>query len=95
MASRIPALPRDSHVQSHAAVHKNKLCDSRAPLVARVIPVTGLDPLGSVTTDRFRASDPCPRRPLRFGFESFAPSLEVHLKNKRNIWRHLSLKPKI
>ena len=37
MASRIPALPRDSHVQSHAAVHKNKLCDSHAPLVARAI----------------------------------------------------------
>jgi hypothetical protein len=37
MASRIPALPRDSHVQSHAAVHKNKLCDSHAALVARAI----------------------------------------------------------
>jgi hypothetical protein len=37
MASRIPALPRDSHVQSHAAVHKNKLCDSHAHLVARAI----------------------------------------------------------
>jgi hypothetical protein len=37
MASHIPALPRDSHVQSHAAVHKNKLCDSHAPLVARAI----------------------------------------------------------
>jgi hypothetical protein len=37
MASRIPALPRDSHVQSHATVHKNKLCDSQAPLVARAI----------------------------------------------------------
>ena len=37
MASRIPELPRDSHVQSHAAVHKNKLCDSHAPLVARAI----------------------------------------------------------
>jgi hypothetical protein len=23
IASRIPALPRDSHVQSHAAVHEN------------------------------------------------------------------------
>jgi hypothetical protein len=33
MASRIPASPRDSHVQSHAAVHKNKLWDSHAPLV--------------------------------------------------------------
>src|SRR6267378_2102176 len=37
MASRIPALPQDSHVQSHAAVHKNKLCDSHAPLVAGAI----------------------------------------------------------
>jgi hypothetical protein len=37
MASRIPALPRDSHVQSHAAVHENKLCDSHAALVARAI----------------------------------------------------------
>jgi hypothetical protein len=48
MASRIPALPRDSHVQSHTAVHKNELCDSHAPLVARAIargwtrPHTGL-----------------------------------------------------
>jgi hypothetical protein len=38
MASRIPALPRDSHVQSHAAVHKNELCDSHAALVGRAIP---------------------------------------------------------
>jgi hypothetical protein len=30
MASRISTLPRDSHVLSHAAVHKNKLCDSRS-----------------------------------------------------------------
>jgi hypothetical protein len=37
MASRIPALPRDSHVQSHAALHKNNLCDSHAALVARAI----------------------------------------------------------
>jgi hypothetical protein len=37
MASRVPALLRDSHVQSHAAVHKNKLCDSRAARVARAI----------------------------------------------------------
>jgi hypothetical protein len=37
MASRFPALPRDSHVRSHAAVHKNKLCDSHAALVARAI----------------------------------------------------------
>ena len=36
-----------------------------------------------------------PRRPLRFDFECFPPSLEVHLKNKRNVWRHLSLKPTI
>jgi hypothetical protein len=32
MASRIPALPRDSHVQSHEAIYKNELCDSHAPL---------------------------------------------------------------
>jgi hypothetical protein len=44
MASRIPALPRDSHVQSHAAVHKNELCDSHAHLVARGSHVAGLDP---------------------------------------------------
>jgi len=37
MASRIPELPRDSHVQSHAAGHKNKLCDSHAALGAREI----------------------------------------------------------
>jgi hypothetical protein len=37
MASRIPPLPRDSHVQSHAAVHKNELCDSHAHLGARAI----------------------------------------------------------
>jgi hypothetical protein len=37
MASRIPALPRDSHVQSHGAVHKSKLCDSHARLLARAI----------------------------------------------------------
>src|ERR1700722_2749897 len=30
MASRIPALPQHSHVQSHAAVHRNELCDSSA-----------------------------------------------------------------
>jgi hypothetical protein len=35
MASRIPALPQESHVQSHAAVHKNKLCDSHALLGPR------------------------------------------------------------
>jgi hypothetical protein len=32
-----PTSPQDSHVQSHAAVHKNKLCDSHAPLVAGAI----------------------------------------------------------
>ncbi len=32
MASRSLALPRDSHGQSHAAVHKNQLCDSHAVL---------------------------------------------------------------
>jgi hypothetical protein len=37
MASRIPTLPRDSHVQSHAAIHKNKLCDTHAARVARAI----------------------------------------------------------
>jgi hypothetical protein len=56
MASRIPALPRDSHVQSHAAVHKNKLCDSHTLCAAAVAiagagigPVAGIDerlPLG-------------------------------------------------
>jgi hypothetical protein len=34
MASRIPALPRDSHVQSHAAVRKDKLCDFHVAVVA-------------------------------------------------------------
>jgi len=37
MASRIPALPRDSHVQSHAAVRKNKLCDSHSLCVATIV----------------------------------------------------------
>jgi predicted butyrate kinase (DUF1464 family) len=37
MASRNPALPLNSHVQSHAEVYKNKLCDSHAALVARAI----------------------------------------------------------
>ena len=37
MASRIPSLPQHSHVQSHAAVHRNNLCDSRAAFVARQI----------------------------------------------------------
>jgi hypothetical protein len=32
MASRIPGLSRDSHVQSHAAVHKDKLCETPAEL---------------------------------------------------------------
>jgi hypothetical protein len=36
MVSRIPALPRDSHVQSHAAVHKTKLCDSHADLAKAI-----------------------------------------------------------
>jgi hypothetical protein len=45
MASRIPALPRDSHAQSHAAVHKNKLCDSHALLAARAIAGAELGPL--------------------------------------------------
>ena len=34
MASRIPALPQHSHVQSRAAVHKNKLCDPSARAIA-------------------------------------------------------------
>lgn len=37
VASRIPALPRDSHVRSHAAIPKNNLCDSHAHLLARAI----------------------------------------------------------
>jgi hypothetical protein len=61
MASRIPALPRDSHVPSHAAVHKNKLCDFHAPLVARAIaggwtrPATGEWPLSRLWIARISA----------------------------------------
>ena len=33
IASRIPALPWNSPIQSHAAAHENELCDSRAHLV--------------------------------------------------------------
>jgi hypothetical protein len=44
MASRIPALPRDSHVQSHAAVHKNILCDPTLPSWRERSQVAGLDP---------------------------------------------------
>jgi hypothetical protein len=55
MASRIPTLPRDSHVQSHAAVHKNKLCDSQTRLGARAIAMAGLDPLQALATVGFRA----------------------------------------
>ena len=58
MASRIPALPRDSHVQSHAAVHKNKLCDSHAALVARAIAMAGLDPTRSAAS-ALRRQRPC------------------------------------
>jgi hypothetical protein len=53
MASRIPALPRDSHVQSHAAIPKNNLCDSHARLLARAI-------AGGWT----RPSSACRQRPL-------------------------------
>jgi hypothetical protein len=35
MASRNPALPLDSHLQSHAEVFKNELCEFHAPLIAR------------------------------------------------------------
>jgi hypothetical protein len=37
MTSRNPALPLDSHVQSHAEVFKNKLCEFHALLIARAI----------------------------------------------------------
>jgi len=37
IASRIPALPRDSHVQSHAAILKNNLRDSQTALLAMAI----------------------------------------------------------
>ena len=37
MASTFPALPRDSHVQSRAAVHENESCDSHARLVETAI----------------------------------------------------------
>jgi hypothetical protein len=37
MASRNRALPLDLHVQSHAAIHENELCDSHAHLVDRAI----------------------------------------------------------
>jgi hypothetical protein len=41
MASRIPALPRDLHVQSHAAVHKDNLCDSHSLCVAAIVIACG------------------------------------------------------
>jgi hypothetical protein len=53
MASRIPALPQESHVQSHATVHKNKLCDSHSS--RERLQVAGLDPLLTMTADSFRA----------------------------------------
>jgi hypothetical protein len=37
MASRIPALPRDSHVQSHAGLSKNNLRDSHTLSVAAIV----------------------------------------------------------
>jgi hypothetical protein len=37
MASRNLVLPLDSHVQSHAEVLKNKLCEFPAPLEARAM----------------------------------------------------------
>ncbi len=46
MASRITALPRDSHEPSHAAVHKNKLCDSTLPSWRERSQVAGPSPVG-------------------------------------------------
>ena len=57
MASRIPALPRDSHVQSHAAVHKNKLCDSHAHLAEIAIACGWTRP--------FRDIEPAPKQTVR------------------------------
>jgi hypothetical protein len=37
MASRIPALPRDSHEQSHATSSKNNVCDSHTLSVAAIV----------------------------------------------------------
>jgi hypothetical protein len=51
-----PALPRDSHVQPHAAVHKNKLCDSHDPLVTREIAGGWTRPKATVTNGSLSAA---------------------------------------
>ena len=55
MASRIPVLRRDSHVPSHAAVHKNNLCDSHSLCVAAIAIAGGRTPtpLQTITTVRY------------------------------------------
>jgi hypothetical protein len=61
MASRIPVLPRDSHVPSHAAVHKNNLCDSHSLCVAAIVIAggrtrtrSGLSSMSALRTQRIR-----------------------------------------
>jgi hypothetical protein len=86
MASGIPALPQDSHVQSHAAVHKNKLCDSHAPLVVRGSQVSGLNPLGPVANGRLRATGRTTRA-LRKTFLRFGEiaGLQAHPTSPRGL----------
>jgi hypothetical protein len=53
MASRIPALPRDSHVRSHATIHKNKLCDSHTLCAAAIVIADGrTQPVGDGAVHR-------------------------------------------
>jgi hypothetical protein len=81
-------LPRDSHVQSHAAVHKNKLCDSHAPLVARAIAGGWTRPRSGqsrATASAKSISSRCPDIPSR----SIQPTRGYHFYP---IWR-LMLSP--
>jgi hypothetical protein len=53
MASRIPALPRDSHVRPHATIHKNKLCDSHTLCAAAIVIADGrTQPVGDGAVHR-------------------------------------------
>jgi hypothetical protein len=74
MASRIATLPRDSHVQSHAAVHKNKLCDSHAALIARAI-ASGWTRPCPVDHDRQLSGRPATNPPRQSASAAAAASL--------------------
>jgi hypothetical protein len=58
MASRNPALPLDSHVQSHAEVLKNKLCElPRAPHSESDRRWLDSDPVLTLTGGSLRVAD--------------------------------------